>query len=469
MLSTASVTADEENFLLSGNPNNNPLVSNSLLSSTTSLDESLLSNNLAPEKSVDMLSSHNVDNLGDELLSNNPVALGSDDLMGTMDTKDFNTSMMLFSNIFTPAPEEESISTFEYVYDDTIANKLDYTLEVEISSGITQSTASSTSNGTSTSTADFSNFSGDTTGLSPTELVAYYTSSYNDNTANDLVIKNYTYHSSMPVLQQNLNNTVASIYDRYIQETVIPLKDPLWLIAIGSVEYSYTSNDSDLIFSFPANMSKAASNPNYLLSYDWREVEDSFGRASVLRRDGSSIGILQITAGFASNVEPVIPADFGRIGAGDTPRTDVWVTLGACTDSGSSIIWKHGIDGDRWSPADNANITYAVFDRTIKNSPTCMDAYEGKYEQAIILMWGHNRGTGIIGQQSYIDRTKVLATYVPEMIAYIEQEKPSRFIRTTSMSAKVTEIANKATNGDKYPVMALMSYLITEARYSGRW
>lgn len=55
------------------------------------------------------------------------------------------------------------------------------------------------------------------------------------------------------------------------------------------------------------------------------------------------------------------------------------------------------------------------------------------------------------------------------MVEFINVEKPDRFIRTTSMMNKVTEIANKTTDGDKYPVMALMSYLITEARYEGRW
>lgn len=277
------------------------------------------------------------------------------------------------------------------------------------------------------------------------------------------------YASNIQTLEQQLNSTMLSIFDKYVSASAIPTKDPLWLMALCAVEYGSHATNDNLIFTLPVNMDKASQDPNYLLTYDWTEVRDSFGLSSVLARDGSSIGPLQLTAGFANNVSAVIPEDFGVIGSVSGTRSDAWVTLGDCKDSGTSIIWKPGVNGDRWSPSDMANITYGVYDYTIKASPTCMDAYIGKYEQAIILMWGHNRGTGIINRDSYRERTKALATCVEEMREFLYELQPTRFSRTTAMMAKVKDIANRTTDGDQYPVMGLMSYLIMEARYNGLW
>jgi hypothetical protein len=65
--------------------------------------------------------------------------------------------------------------------------------------------------------------------------------------------------------------------------------------------------------------------------------------------------------------------------------------------------------------------------------------------------------------------SKSLATTTPEILEFIEELKPVRFMRTSAIMDKVREIAAIHTNGDLYPVMALFSYIITERRFSGKW
>ncbi len=290
---------------------------------------------------------------------------------------------------------------------------------------------------------------------------------YTELEESEISLEQYTFHSSVSEDEKYLNQSLASIYNRYLEKTDIPLKNPLWLIAIGSVEYNYSNNSPGVIFSFPVDVNKASTNPNYLLSYDWKEVQSLGGNSAVLRRDGSSIGIFQITSGYGVSVDPVIPEEFGIIGASEQ-RSDCWLSLGERPDSGDSIIWKPGVNGDRWSPADNANIIYATYDAFLKKHPLS-NKITSDYEKAILFMWAHNRGVGIIDDEYYIEKAKELARYVPELKSFLETVKPVRFTRNSILRQKYESIANAATGGDKYPVMALMSYLITEYRYSGKW
>mgnify|MGYP005756331637 CR=1 FL=1 len=313
---------------------------------------------------------------------------------------------------------DNMLEEFTYVYDDSIAEKLDLKLYMELEE-------------------------------------------------DTVILEQYSFHNSMSEEEKYLNQSLASIYSRYLKKTNIPLQDPLWLIALGSVEYNYSNNPSGVIFSFPIDLNKASGDPNYLLSYDWTEVQRQEGNSAVLRRDGSSIGIFQITSGYGVNVDPVIPEEFGIIGS-EKQRSDCWLSLGERPDSGDSIIWKPGVNGDRWSPADNANIIYAVYDSFLKQHPLS-DKIDSKYEKAILLMWAHNRGVGIMDDEYYIEKTKQLAHYVPELKAFIEALKPVRFSRNSILRQKYESISSSATGGDNYPVMALMSYLITEYRYSGEW
>lgn len=195
-----------EDLLISGRGDSVPL-EGSLLSNFTESDTTMLSN--ATESDTTLLS----------------VGL------------DTSEEAVLLSGGEKEKPEDAPEFTYKYIYDTSVADRLDLSLDTEVVSGA-------------------------------------------------LAIGDYSFHSSMGETQKSLNLTLASIYDKYVQETNIPLKDPLWLIAIGSVEYNYSTNDSGLIFSFPVNITKASSDPNYLLAYDWREVQDSFGTSAVLRRDG---------------------------------------------------------------------------------------------------------------------------------------------------------------------------------------
>lgn len=313
----------------------------------------------------------------------------------------------------------ENATIINYIYDDTIGDKLDLSLYQQISNG-------------------------------------------------NQTFGNYTMNSTMSDLEKNMNLSLASIYMHYLEKTEIPLKDPLWLIALGSVEYNYSANPYGIIFSFPVDLEMAKKNASYLLVYDWKEVQRQIGNSGVLRRDGSSIGIFQITSGYGANVNLVIPEEFGVLGAENGRRSDCWVTLGAAPDSGDEIIWKNGVNGDRWSPADNANIIYAVYDDFLDRNHLSPDLTT-KYEKAILLMWAHNRGVGILNDSYYIQKSKDLALYVDELRTFIESYKPVRFSRSSIMKNKYQAIADNATNGDEYPVMALLSYLITEARYAGKW
>lgn len=338
-------------------------------------------------------------------------------LMSSSSIEDQDMLMMAGSNVIDPF----NFTVFDYVYDVAVSNALNLSTEVGMFS--------------------------------------------------DAVSLDLKYAPSVSELEQTLNTQMVSIFNRYVQETSLPIKDPFWLLALCAVELGNFSTSDGLIFTLPVDMHKATQNTQYLLEYNWKDVADSFGLDLVLSRDGSSIGPLQLTGGFANNVNPIIPEEFGVFGATSDAnrRTDAWVTLGACLDTGTSIIWKSGIDGDRWSPADMANITYGVYNTTLKNSPTCLDDYNGKYEQAIILMWGHNRGTGIINNDSYKSRTKALASCVLELQEFLAEHKPNRFSRTLTLMPKIQEIADRTTDGDLYPVMGLVSYLIMEARFNGQW
>lgn len=292
---------------------------------------------------------------------------------------------------------------------------------------------------------------------------------YHEIISNELVLADYTYTPEMLAVAQELNTTLASIYMRYIEKSDLPLKDPLWFIAIGSIEYNYTINDPHLIFSLPADLEAAKNSANYLLEYDWREVQRIGGDSAVLRRDGSSIGLFQLTGGYGVGYSPIIPEDFGIIGnTKEDRRSDCWLTLGDGNNSGAAIVWKPGVDGDRWSPADCANLMCGVYTSYLKNKPFPPELGD-KYEQAILLMWSHNRGVGIINNSTYIFRSKALAEAVPELLTFVEEVKPIRFMRTATLMNKVRELADRYTDGEQYPVMALMSYLITECRYSGKW
>ncbi|MBR1444779.1 MAG: hypothetical protein IJ583_14755 [Firmicutes bacterium] len=286
----------------------------------------------------------------------------------------------------------------------------------------------------------------------------------------DYVIKEYNYRSDMQEVYKNINNDAISVIDRYMQKTsYIPLKDPLWFFALGAVEYNYYANDPDIICSWPIDVEAYKADPNYMLGYNWKDIQKRLGNAAVVSRTGGAIGPFQMESFYGKNSSPVIPSEFGLIGSSEQ-RSDCWVELGACTDSGSSIIWQKGTYADRWNIADAANLCLGVYDETLRrvNGKCALTEFNDKYEQAVFLMWAHNRGTGILGDREYKKKVEAICTHIDELKEVIYKLKPNRFTRSENLMAPIKKIANES-GSDNYPVMALASYLIVEARYSGAW
>jgi hypothetical protein len=281
--------------------------------------------------------------------------------------------------------------------------------------------------------------------------------------------RNIKYSSANPEVCNKLNSDVYNIVDRYMSKTsYIPVKDPKWFIALGAVEYGYAYNDPGLVFSWPVRTEDYTE--DFMLKYNWKYVNSTFGTSAVTRRSGGAIGPFQQESFYGQGVTPVIPEEFGLIGTDGTHRTDCWIDLGANPAGGTSILWKLGTKADRWSIADSANLCLAVYDTTLRkvNGKCALTNLSDRYAQVTLLMWGHNRGTGILGQENYARRAAIIATYVPEIKEYIDAKKPSRFVRDAETMRLVSKIAN-AAGSDNYPVMSLISYMITEARYNGEW
>lgn len=281
----------------------------------------------------------------------------------------------------------------------------------------------------------------------------------------------YTYRPGMGETYMKLNDDAVSIINRYMERApYIPVKDPLWFLAIGAVEYNYRENESDIIFSWPVDTFAARNNPEYLLNYNWREVQRIGDNDLVTRRTGGAIGAFQLESFFGANTEPLIPDDFGIIGSVDgQPRTDCWLELGASPGTGTDIIWKQGTYADRWSIADAANQTLAVYNETIKRAGlTELDNLPDKYGKVTLLMWAHNRGTGLLGQASARESVEKILDFKDELELLVWQHQPSRFARQEYFMSKAREISSYA-GCDTYPVMALISYLVVENRYAGHW
>lgn len=287
----------------------------------------------------------------------------------------------------------------------------------------------------------------------------------------DYVIKNYTYRNDMAEVCKKINDDAISVIDRYIQKTkYIPLKDPLWFLAIGAVEYnSGEYGNKDIICSWPVNIEDYQNNPKYMLGYNWRNVEKYLGTEAVTRRTGGAIGPFQLENFFGKGVSPVIPEEFGIIGSSQQ-RTDCWVDLGSCVASGSSIIWQQGTYADRWNIADSANLCFGVYDTTLKKvgGKCALTELESKYEQAVFLMWAHNRGTGILGNNKYKEKVQKICGYIDEIMEIIYKIKPYRFTRRAEFK-DIAEKIGAEVNCDVYPIYSLISYLIVEARYTGAW
>jgi len=291
------------------------------------------------------------------------------------------------------------------------------------------------------------------------------------NALEELQPMSYAYRPGMGETYIKLNNDAASIINRYMERAhYIPVKDPLWLLAIGAVEYNYRENESDIIFSWPVDTFAARDNPDYLLNYNWREVRRIGGDDLVTRRTGGAIGPFQMESFFGANTEPLIPDDFGLIGSIDgQPRTDCWLELGGNPGTGTDIIWKQGTYADRWSIADAANQTLAVYNETIRRSGlTELDNLPDRYGKVTLLMWAHNRGTGLLGSESARESVEKILEYKDELELLVWQHQPSRFARQEYFMSRATEISSYA-GCDTYPVMALISYMVVENRYAGRW
>lgn len=259
-----------------------------------------------------------------------------------------------------------------------------------------------------------------------------------------------------------LNIDLYNLVNRYMSKTqFIPVKDPLWFIAIGNVEYGYQSNPNGLIFSFPVKLEDY--NSTFIEDYNWKYVYDNWGLDATTRRTGGAIGPYQLESFFASNVNGVIPEDLGK-------RQDCWIELGdnPTPKYGSSITWSKGIKADRWSIADSANLTLDVYDTTLKrvNGECALTELTNKYAQVTLLMWGHNRGTGILGNYSYSTRAYKVANYSEEIRQFIKSRNIVRFSRTKEIMELVSRIS-KDTGADNYPIMCLISYIILEENFKG--
>lgn len=281
----------------------------------------------------------------------------------------------------------------------------------------------------------------------------------------------YTFRAGMGETYMKLNNDAAAIIYRYMEQAnYIPVKDPLWFLAIGAVEYNYRENDSDIIFSWPVDTFAARTNPDYLLNYNWREVQRIGGNDLVTRRTGGAIGPFQLESFFGAGTEPLIADDFGLFGsANGQPRTDCWLDLGANPGTGTDIIWKQGTYADRWSIADAANQTLAVYNETIRRSGTTeLDRLPDRYGKITLLMWAHNRGTGLLGQESARNSVEKILEFKDELETLVKEYRPDRFARQEYFMSRAREISSYA-DCDTYPVMALISYIVVENRFAGNW
>jgi len=282
---------------------------------------------------------------------------------------------------------------------------------------------------------------------------------------------NYTFRSGMGETYTKLNNDAAAIINRYMERaTYIPVRDPLWFLAIGAVEYNYRENDNDIIFSWPVDTFVARTNSDYLINYNWREVQRIGGNDLVTRRTGGAIGAFQLESFFGANTDPLIIDDFGLIGSVDgQPRTDCWLDLGASPGSGTDIIWKQGTYADRWSIADATNQTLAVYNETIRRAGTTeLDRLSDRYGKITLLMWAHNRGTGLLGRESARESVEKILEFKDELELLVWQHQPTRFARQEFFMSRAREIADYA-GCDTYPVMALISYMVVTNRYAGHW
>ena len=281
----------------------------------------------------------------------------------------------------------------------------------------------------------------------------------------------YAFRSGMGETYIKLNNDAVAIINRYMEKAdYIPVKDPLWFLAIGAVEYNYRENDSDIIFSWPVDTHAARENPDYLLNYNWREVQRIGGNGLVTRRTGGAIGPFQLESFFGAGTHPLISDDFGLIGSIDGhPRTDCWLELGANPGAGTDIIWKQGTYADRWSIADATNQTLAVYNETIRRTGTTeLDNLPDRYGKVTLLMWAHNRGTGLLGRESARKSVEKILEHKDELEQLVLQHRPARFARQGYFMDKAREISSYA-GCDTYPVMALISYMLVEKRYTGLW
>lgn len=73
----------------------------------------------------------------------------------------------------------------------------------------------------------------------------------------DFKNKEYSYREDMPEIYKRINNDAISVINRYMSKTkYIPIKDPLWFLAIGAVEYNYYNKENkDIICSWPIDIS----------------------------------------------------------------------------------------------------------------------------------------------------------------------------------------------------------------------
>lgn len=281
----------------------------------------------------------------------------------------------------------------------------------------------------------------------------------------------YIFREDMDKIYQRINIDAVNVIDRYMSKTkFIPVKDPLWFLAIGAVEYGYYNPDNnDIICSWSIDVSDYEKDENYMLAYNWCIVQEMLGDDAVTRRNSGAIGPFQLESFFGKGVEPVIPEEFGIIGSTEQ-RQDCWVALGESPGNGTSIIWQQGTYADRWSIADSANQTLAVYDETLRrvNGNCALTELDDKYEQVTMLMWAHNRGTGILGNYAYKEKVEKICGYLDELKKLVYDTKSSRFTRNSLYMQKLNEICREV-GCDQYPVLSLLSYLIVEARYSGRW
>ena len=283
--------------------------------------------------------------------------------------------------------------------------------------------------------------------------------------SDDLIVK---YANGVSATAQAANTDALSIINHYMEKCdYIPLKDPKWVLALGSIEYAYYPNRSDIIFSWPIDINTYKSGD--MLSYDYNYVKQHWGTEALYHRTGGAIGPFQCESFFGEGVSPVIPEEFGLIGTDGSTRKDCWIEVGSNPPGGTDITWKAGTHADRWSIADASNQILGVYNETMRRTNHQAEIYNmSKYEQAVLLMWGHNYGTGIINQQSRIDTSKEIAKYRDEIYQVISRMKPDRFSRQAELMTVVDRICDEV-GCPQYPVMGLVSYMIVEARYNGEW